>query len=96
MEALVVGVNIGSDNFCDSFKFDYRVCDHLNLNLESNTLVSVIALTKVKGLNYKGLKWIVKKLDVKQNWLGTRNKSTGPIEISLRDGQILVIVNSNF
>lgn len=70
----------------------YRVCDSLQLDLKQDTLVSVIALTEVKGLTYQGLKWPVKNLDVPQNWLGTRNRATGPVEISVRAGQVLVMV----
>ncbi len=73
----------------------YRVCDKLSLDLKPQTIVSVIALTKVRGLSYEGLKWKVKDRELRQNWLGLRNKSTGAITISLDAGQVLVIIAKN-
>lgn len=55
-------------------------------------IISVIPLTKVKGLTYSGLKWPLKKAKVDFGWIGIRNQLVGAqAQISLISGKILII-----
>ncbi|MEK9177079.1 MAG: thiamine diphosphokinase [Patescibacteria group bacterium] len=57
-----------------------------------NDIVSVIALTAVRGLTYTGLKWPVAGLSVPAGWVGIRNRLVGRKgSVSLRSGRIALI-----
>ena|SRR3989344_5254892 len=59
---------------------------------KKNDVVSVIALTPVKGLSYAGLKWPVSGLSVPAGWTGVRNRLVKKTSvISLSRGRIAVI-----
>jgi len=59
---------------------------------DTNNIVSVIPLTDVSGLSYTGLKWLVSDKDTKFGWFGISNKlSNSHANISLKEGKILVI-----
>ena len=54
--------------------------------------ISVIPVSKVKGLTYFGLKFSVKNKNVETGWLGTSNEMTSSkAKITLKSGKIIVI-----
>jgi thiamine pyrophosphokinase len=58
--------------------------------------ISIIPITKVKGLTYSGLKWPVKDLDVETGWIGISNEFAEEIaEINLEDGMAFVVRQNN-
>lgn len=55
-------------------------------------IISVIPISKVKGLTYIGLKWNLKNKNVDTGWIGVSNKMIGnKAKISLKSGKIIVI-----
>jgi len=59
---------------------------------DKNNIVSIVPLTDVLGLNYNGLKWLVKDKNTKFGWFGISNRlSENKANISLKKGKILVI-----
>ena len=59
---------------------------------EKGDIVSVIPLSAVLNLNYKGFKWNVKNLDTKSCWFGISNKMIGDeANIDFSEGKIIVI-----
>ena len=55
-------------------------------------IVSVIPITHIHGLSYRGLKWLVKNKEVTTGWCGVRNQITAKqTQISLKKGKALVI-----
>lgn len=59
---------------------------------EKNEIVSVIGLSNVSNLNYKGFKWNVKNLCTKPGWFGISNKMlSDKANIDFSEGKIIVI-----
>ena len=55
-------------------------------------LVSIVPLTKIKNLNYKGFKWNVNNLDTNFGWFGISNRlDNKKANISLSKGKLLLI-----
>ncbi|MFC1659202.1 thiamine diphosphokinase [Pseudomonadota bacterium] len=72
------------------------VKNKINISGKVGDTVSILPVTDIKGLTYKGLKWLVEDLDVKTGWLGVSNEFVKErIEISLKKGKIFVITQSN-
>jgi thiamine pyrophosphokinase len=64
----------------------------LDLAGKRGDLVSVIALTSVRGLSYAGLTWSVSNRSVPAGWIGIRNRFAGKkARITLTKGKIAVI-----
>ena len=64
----------------------------LNINGCKGDLISVIPLTDISGLSYKGMKWIVSNKNTMFGWFGISNKLTNEkAYISLKKGKLLVI-----
>lgn len=65
---------------------------NLKLQGKPGELVSVIALSLVRGLSYTGLKWQAPKRILPPGWLGTRNRFTGTkASIRLTSGKVAVL-----
>lgn len=59
---------------------------------KKNDIVSILPLTPVEGLSYRGLKWNLKNYSVDFGWLGVRNRMTkNKASVKLDKGKILVI-----
>ena len=70
----------------------FVVDDEIELDGQKGDIVSVFALSDVKGLRYKGLRWDVKDEDVKAGWSGSSNEMTGAsATISLKHGKLVVV-----
>jgi len=66
--------------------------DKTKIKGKPGDLISVIAISEVKGLKYTGLKWNVNNLDVDSGWIGISNELTSSeASISLNSGRILLI-----
>lgn len=64
----------------------------IELSGEKDDIVSVIALSGLKGMTYEGLRWKVKNADFPAGWIGICNRMTRKkARISLSSGKILVI-----
>lgn len=64
----------------------------IKLKGKKEDIVSVIPLSKVSGLSYKGLKWNPKNKNVDAGWTGISNRMTGSkATIKLKSGKIIVI-----
>lgn len=72
------------------------VKDRLNLRGKSGDLVSVIALSDVRGLSYSGLKWSAPTGKVHAGWLGVRNRlqKTNAV-IRVQQGRVAVIIRTS-
>jgi len=59
---------------------------------KKDQLISVFALTEVKGMKYEGLKWPAPKINLGSGWFGISNKLTCPKgKIKIEKGKILVV-----
>ena len=68
------------------------VQDSLELEGKKGEVVSVIPLTDIEGLTYKGLKWGLADFACSWGWLGVCNKmEKQKATISIKKGKILVI-----
>ena len=66
--------------------------DRLAMNGKPGDLVSVIALSPVRGLTYRGLTWKVSDRSVHAGWIGVRNRlARNKARVSLRSGKVAVI-----
>lgn len=66
--------------------------DSLEITGRKGDIVSVVALSDVKGLSYEGLKWEVKNRNLPSGWTGICNEMTGVnAKVTLRGGKIVVI-----
>ena len=75
----------------------YITTKKITLDGKKGDTVSVIPVSKVKGLTYSGLKWSVRNKNVETGWLGTSNEMTGTkAEIKLKSGKIIVIQTIKF
>jgi thiamine pyrophosphokinase len=64
----------------------------IDINGEKEDIISIVPLTDVLGLNYKGLHWLVKDKKTNFGWFGISNKlSKNKANIKLKKGKILVI-----
>ena len=82
----------GKAKLIDKNNQAYLVKDKITIKGKKDDIVSIIALTDVKGLTYQGLKWKLTNKNVKNNWIGTRNRMlTNKATISLEKGKILVM-----
>ncbi|MBR9699728.1 thiamine diphosphokinase [Candidatus Woesearchaeota archaeon] len=70
----------------------YMVKDSIELKGKKGDIVSIIAISDIEGLAYKGLKWIVTNREAEAGWTGTCNEMNAKnASISLKKGKILVI-----
>lgn len=68
------------------------VTDFIDIKGKKDDIISIIALTEVKGLTYQGLRWKVKDLNVKSGWFGICNRlKKDKAKITLKKGEIVVI-----
>ncbi len=59
---------------------------------EKEEIISIIPLTDIIGLSYKGMKWLLSDKNTKFGWFGISNKIIeNKANISLKKGKILVI-----
>lgn len=59
---------------------------------EKKDILSIIPLTDICGLSYKGMKWIVSNKNIKFGWFGISNElSKRKAKISLKHGKLLLI-----
>lgn len=66
--------------------------DQITIQGKINDIISIIAITNVKGLTYAGLKWEVKNKNVEQGWIGISNRMIkDTCSIKLDSGKVLVI-----
>jgi thiamine pyrophosphokinase len=66
--------------------------NEIEINGEKDDIISIIPLTDVLGLNYKGLHWSVKDKKTNFGWFGISNKlSKDKATIKLNKGKLLVI-----
>lgn len=64
----------------------------IELEGKKDDIVSVIPMSKVTGLSYKGLRWKLKNKNVDTGWIGISNRMTGSkATIKLKSGKIIVI-----
>lgn len=66
--------------------------ENLEITDKKNSIVSVIPISDIKSLNYKGFKWNVKNLDTKIGWFGISNILVeNKASITFSKGKVLVI-----
>jgi thiamine pyrophosphokinase len=59
---------------------------------KKDEIISIIPLTDVIDLSYKGMKWLISNKNTKLGWFGISNKLTEiKAKISLKKGKILII-----
>ncbi len=60
---------------------------------KKDEIISIIPLTDVIDLSYKGMKWLISNKNTKLGWFGISNKLTEiKAKISLKKGKILIIM----
>ncbi len=65
------------------------------ISVPVGSVVSVIAVSNVTGLNYSGLQWQAPQGKVSAGWIGIRNRAVKKrIGISTKQGRVAVIVHS--
>ena len=70
----------------------FMVTSQIELTGKKNDIVSVIPVSKVTGLTYKGLKWELKDKNIDTGWIGVSNRMTGnKASIMLKSGKVIVI-----
>jgi len=70
----------------------YFVTDKIIITGKPKEIISVVPLTKVTGLTYKGLKWGLENAEFDWGWIGVRNQLVGEkAKITLTSGKILII-----
>ena len=70
----------------------FMVTSQIELTGKKNDIVSVIPVSKVTGLTYKGLKWELKDKNIDTGWIGVSNRMTGnKASIRLKSGKVIVI-----
>jgi len=75
----------------DEFNDIYMVRKEINLKGKIGDIISVIALSDVKGLNYEGLKWNVSQKNIESGWIGICNEMiSSTAKITLSSGKIIV------
>ena len=63
-----------------------------NIEGKKDDIISIIALTDVVDLSYKGMNWLVKNKDVKFGWFGISNTLKGKkAKVTLKKGKILIL-----
>ena len=64
----------------------------IDINGKKDDIISVVPLTDLFGLSYKGLKWKVTDKNTRLGWFGISNRlSDNKAKISLTKGKLLVI-----
>lgn len=64
----------------------------MDITGDKDDIVSIIPLTDVSGLTYKGMKWLLSNADAKYGWFGISNRlSEKNAKVSLTKGKLLVI-----
>ncbi|MCK5300842.1 MAG: hypothetical protein KAJ21_02985, partial [Thermoplasmatales archaeon] len=59
---------------------------------EKDEIISIIPLTDILGLSYKGMKWLISNKNIKFGWFGISNKFIKKkVHISLKKGKLLII-----
>ena len=59
---------------------------------EKDEIISIIPLTDILGLSYKGMKWLISNKNIKFGWFGISNKLIKKkVHISLKKGKLLII-----
>ena len=70
----------------------FMVDGQIELTGKKDDIVSVIPVSKVTGLTYKGLKWGLKDKNIEAGWIGVSNRMTGnKASIRLKSGKVIVI-----
>jgi thiamine pyrophosphokinase len=70
----------------------FLVDKSIDIGGKKGDIISVIPLTNIKGLCYKGLKWQLKNFGADFSWFGTRNRMiSNKARISLKKGKIIVV-----
>jgi thiamine pyrophosphokinase len=70
----------------------FIVTGKITISGKKGDSISVLPVSKVKGLTYSGLKWQVKNKNVETGWLGTSNEMIeNRAEIKLKSGKVIVI-----
>jgi len=72
------------------------VKDSTEISGKKDDIISVIPISKIKNLNFCGLKWNVENIDTEPGWFGISNKlKKKSASVSFSKGKLLVITVRN-